>query len=87
MLTVRPRNETVGVAAATSASILSVIVSTRAWIAAPLFGLLLILRFALQPPAGHTLTRARRLVLALVGCSALGCLVWSVGVRIAHWPG
>jgi hypothetical protein len=87
MLAVRPRNETLGVALPTSASTLALAASTRAWIAAPLFGLLLILRFALQPPADRSLSMRRRIMLALLGCSALACFVWSLGVRIAHWPG
>lgn len=87
MLAIRPRNETVAVALAASASSLLIAASTRAWLAAPLFGLLFILRFALQPPTGHAASRRRRVGLALLGCSALPCLVWALGVRIAHWPG
>jgi hypothetical protein len=52
-----------------------------------MFGVLVILRFALQPPPGHQLARRRRIALAFLGCSALACLVWALGVRIAHWPG
>ena len=87
MLAIRPRNETGAVALATSTSTLVVAIATRAWIAAPLFGVLIILRFALQPPADHRLSRRRRATLALIGCSALACLVWAIGVRIEHWPG
>jgi len=87
VLAVRSRNETVGVILATSASLLAVALSTRAWIAAPLFGVSLILRFALQPPVGHLLSARRRLALAVLGWSALACFVWALGVRIAHWPG
>jgi hypothetical protein len=87
MTAVRPRNETVGMVVGSGASILAVIAGTRAWVAGPLFGLLFILRFALQPPAGRAVSGRRRMALAFLGCSALACLVWALGVRVAHWPG
>lgn len=87
MIALRPADETVEVAIASSASTLVLVATTHAWIAGPLCGLLFILRFALQPPEAVRLTPLRRAVMAFVGCSALACLVWAVGVRIAHWPG
>jgi hypothetical protein len=61
--------------------------ATHAWPASGLYGLLFLLRFALQPPDGVRLRLGRRVVLALLGCAALACVAWAVGVRIAHWPG
>ncbi|HEY4216464.1 MAG TPA: hypothetical protein VGM67_04970 [Gemmatimonadaceae bacterium] len=87
MIALRPWDETVEVAIAASTSTIFVAASTHAWIAAPLFGVFFILRFALQPPATAPLTSRRRALLSFVGCSALACLVWAVGVRLAHWPG
>jgi hypothetical protein len=87
MPTIRSLDETADVAITTAASTVTVVAATHAWLAGGLFGLLFVLRFALQPPDGNRLTPARRAVLALVGCSALGCLIWAFGVRFAHWPG
>jgi hypothetical protein len=87
MLALRPRDETVGVAIGTGVSTLVLVAATHAWVAGLMSGLLFILRFALQPPASSPLTPPRRALLALLGCSALTCIVWAVGVRIAHWPG
>ena len=87
MLTVRPLTETKEVSIASAASSLGLAAATHAWVASGLFGLLFVLRFALQPPAGVRLNLRRRLVLALLGCAALACGVWAVGARIAHWPG
>ena len=87
MLAVRPRSQVIGVALAAGVSTLAIAAATGAWIAAPLSGFLFILRFTLQPPEDHALTWQRRAVLALLGCSALACVVWALGVRIAHWPG
>ena len=87
MLAVRPRREGIGVALAVGVSTLAIAAATGAWIAAPLSGFLFILRFTLQPPEDHVLTWQRRSVLALLGCSALACVAWALGVRIAHWPG
>jgi hypothetical protein len=87
MLTVRPARETTNVALALIVSTIGVAAATHAWLASGLFGLLFLLRFALQPPDGFRLRPGRRAGLALLGCAALACLVWAVGVRIAQWPG
>ena len=76
-----------GVPITSAASSLGLAAVTHAWVASGLVGLLFVLRFALQPPDGVHLHVTRRAVLAVIGCAALACGVWAVGVRIAHWPG
>ena len=61
--------------------------ATHAWIAGPVFGVLILLRFALQPPMTSPLSRSRRASMAFLGWSTLACLVWAIGVGLAHWPG
>jgi hypothetical protein len=87
VLTVRPRRETIDVTISSAACSLGLVAATHAWLASGLFGLLFVLRFALQPADGARLNARRRALLALLGCSSLGCLIWAVGVRIAGWPG
>ena len=87
MLTVRPRDETLFVTLVTVGSVVAVAASTHAWVQSALFGVLFVLRFALQPAEGYPLSHRRRAFLALLGCSALACLAWAIGVRVLHWPG
>jgi hypothetical protein len=87
MLATRPADETLKVAIPMVASTIAVAGATHAWVAAPLFGLFLLLRFVLQPPAGRPLTIPRRIFLAFLGCSALTCFVWALSVCLAHWRG
>lgn len=87
MIVLRPAEETLNVALSVLVAAVAVASATHAWVAGSLFGIFFFLRFALQPPVRSLLTRRRRAFLALCGCATIACVVWAIGVRVAHWPG
>jgi hypothetical protein len=77
MVALRHRREIQEVAVAVTISWLPLVLGSPHRLAYAMFAELFIARFAFQPPTDAPLTRRRRLVLIVLGWSALGCLAWS----------
>jgi drug/metabolite transporter superfamily protein YnfA len=87
MISIRSRQETGTVALAVVVSAATLAATTHAVLASAAFGLLFIIRFALQPAAGDPLSLRRRAILAILGCSALACFAWVIVTTVSRTRG